>query len=243
MIISHLLPGPLVWKRVIGNGRWTAAMPADPGLVFGMVLEGEVWINSGERAELKRGDYILLVSPGAWCPSTGRPVRPIPLPSLDSRGGNIRIAGREGPGGALRIMAGHFEADPTSAPLLRRLLPPVMIVRAGGPSGSRLATLLQMIDDESIVGEAASNAVICRLLEIMLLEALRAGPSQSTAPAGISAALTDPRVSKAGRALHAELKRPWTLDQLATIAGMSRSRIASRSAPDSHRSPTSPHGA
>jgi AraC-like DNA-binding protein len=67
------------------------------------------------------------------------------------------------------------------------------------------------------------------LAQIMLVQVLRLWLAYGTdKPAGWLAALSDPRLTRALSAMHAEPARRWTLAELGVIAGMSRSVFAAR---------------
>ena len=67
------------------------------------------------------------------------------------------------------------------------------------------------------------------LAQIMLLQVLRLWLASGTdKPAGWLSALSDPRLTRALGAMHAEPARHWTLAELGAIAGMSRSTFAAR---------------
>ncbi len=68
-----------------------------------------------------------------------------------------------------------------------------------------------------------------RLLELMLLEAIRTQFSTSGRPdRGLIAGLGDAKIAKALRAMHLDVRKRWTVGQLADVAGMSRSMFAQR---------------
>ena len=70
--------------------------------------------------------------------------------------------------------------------------------------------------------------MIDRLLEVLLMEAIRRRPSNDPAPAGLLAGLRDPALAKALRAMHADVRAGWTVANLAELAGLSRSVFAAR---------------
>jgi transcriptional regulator GlxA family with amidase domain len=73
--------------------------------------------------------------------------------------------------------------------------------------------------------------VLARLLEVLLIEALRLsacqGACRAAAP-GLAFGLADPRLAAALRGLHADPARAWTVEQLAKEAAMSRSAFFER---------------
>jgi transcriptional regulator GlxA family with amidase domain len=67
------------------------------------------------------------------------------------------------------------------------------------------------------------------LLETRLVEALRWNIiGNNAASAGLSNGLRDPAIVRALRAIHEDVRKRWTVADLAAIAGMSRSDFAAR---------------
>jgi len=69
--------------------------------------------------------------------------------------------------------------------------------------------------------------VLTRLVEVLLIEALRSTPGEDT-PAGLLRGLADARLAPALRAMHGHVARPWTVPQLAKAAALSRSGFFER---------------
>jgi transcriptional regulator GlxA family with amidase domain len=69
--------------------------------------------------------------------------------------------------------------------------------------------------------------VLTRLIEVLLVEALRSAPAELLAT-GFLTGLRDPQLASALRGIHTETVHPWTLVTLARAAGMSRSSFAER---------------
>ena len=72
------------------------------------------------------------------------------------------------------------------------------------------------------------QAVLDRLIEVVLIQVLRDLMDQRRLHVGLLAGLADPRLAKAINAMHAEPARNWSLEDLAATAGMSRARFAAR---------------
>lgn len=62
---------------------------------------------------------------------------------------------------------------------------------------------------------------------LLLIELLRYCIANRLTASGTLAGLADPRLSKALMALHVEPAKSWGLDEMASLAGMSRARFAS----------------
>jgi AraC-like DNA-binding protein len=69
--------------------------------------------------------------------------------------------------------------------------------------------------------------VLTRLVELLLIEALRAAPS-AHAPPGLLRGLADATLAPAIRHMHDHVSRSWTVGQLARTAALSRSTFCER---------------
>ena len=123
----------------------------------------------------------------------------------------------------MRLLGGYFEFDSPDAALLVSLLPAVMHVRGI----ERLTMLVQLVDAETSGQRSGRDLVLSRLVEIVLIEALRS-TSGDDAPPGLLRGLTDERVARALRQMHGDPARAWTVTQLATKAALSRSAFYER---------------
>jgi transcriptional regulator GlxA family with amidase domain len=87
--------------------------------------------------------------------------------------------------------------------------------------------LVQLVNGESREQRAGGDLVLSRLVEILLIEALRSTAGDGTPP-GLLRGLADPRMAQAMRHMHAEPERAWTVPQLAKAAALSRSAFYER---------------
>jgi AraC-like DNA-binding protein len=118
----------------------------------------------------------------------------------------------------LTLQAGDFDAA-----LLVSLLPRLIHV-CGEP---RLAMLVGLVGDEARQTRAGRDLVLARLVEILLVEALRS-TTGARASTGLLRGLADPRLALAIRQMHADPARPWTVEQLGRAAALSRSAFFER---------------
>jgi transcriptional regulator GlxA family with amidase domain len=138
----------------------------------------------------------------------------------------ILAYGGEGP--RTRILCGVLECDATSFPPLCAALPPVMRARgaeAGGWLGAAVAQMAAEVDEP----RAGGVSMLERLSEVVFIELLRREIA-AVPPGGVGwlAALADPRLARAIGAVHAAPARDWSVDELAALAGLSRSAICAR---------------
>ena len=85
--------------------------------------------------------------------------------------------------------------------------------------------LLDLLFDEAFVDRCGRQAAVDRLCEVLLL---RHGMAQGWAASGALAGLGDERLAAVLQALHERPAQPWTLQQMAALAALSRARFAKR---------------
>jgi AraC-like DNA-binding protein len=123
----------------------------------------------------------------------------------------------------VRMVIGYCRFASPDTSLVTSLLPKVVHIR----NELRLGTLVELIRGETRQQRPARDAIVARLLEVLLIEALRA-TSQETISPGLVLGLADERVAIAIRRMHEDPTRPWTVAQLATEAALSRSTFFER---------------
>lgn len=87
--------------------------------------------------------------------------------------------------------------------------------------------LVKLVGEESRADRPARDMVLSRLLEVLMIEALRATGDMATSP-GLARGLADARLANAIRAMHADPTRAWTVAELASQAALSRSAFFER---------------
>lgn len=109
------------------------------------------------------------------------------------------------------------------------LLPPLVHIRREEAGATRLRRIVELIGEEADANRPGRELILERLVEVLLVEALRfraaaaAGPEQ-----GLLAGLSDPGLARALREIHVDVARRWTVAELARTAGMSRAVFAER---------------
>jgi transcriptional regulator GlxA family with amidase domain len=103
------------------------------------------------------------------------------------------------------------------------LLPPLLHVRGV----ERLSFLVKLVGDEAGERRPGRELVLARLVELLLIEALRSNPGEDS-PAGLLRGLADTRLAAAMRHMHAHPAHAWTVAQLAKKVALSRSAFFER---------------
>ena len=78
-----------------------------------------------------------------------------------------------------------------------------------------------------MISRSGRDLVLTRLVEVLLVEALRSTPVDG-APPGLLRGMADPQLATAMRHIHDDLARPCTVVQLAKKAALSRSAFYER---------------
>ena len=114
---------------------------------------------------------------------------------------------------------GTGTANPLSAALPHLLVLPL----AENP---RVQQISQWLFDEAFTEQHARQIMMDRLAEILILQLLRHLLETEQTDGGMLAGLAHPQLCHALNAMHQQPDYAWTLDQLAELAGMSRSKFA-----------------
>ena len=213
-----------VFARSVAIPPWGLRLPGTIQLAVHAVVRGHAWLwteGNDDLLELAPGDLALVRGgpdhfvahePGAQC------VAPAEFRSLhagDARSPDHRSA-------VFLCGAYRFAGDVGRG--LVEALPPVLSLPAS--VDDPIHAVVTLLSRELSHVEPGQQTVLDRLLDVLVVLALRAGLSRSkTAPAWFRAA-SDPRLSPALQAMHANAGQPWTVDELAKLANMSRATFA-----------------
>jgi AraC-like DNA-binding protein len=227
--LSLLRPQALLWKQARFNGDWAVRFPGNNGVAFCLIAAGNCRFETVGQAPqwLQAGDFVLLARPPEWTLSAGAETASVAMEAV--RADPERFVAQASASDAVQLLGGHFAIDPANGGLLDGLMPGLVHIRGSEPSAKRVSRLLALIADEAQADRPGQSLVLDRLLEIMLVEAIRhAGDKADPARRGLPAGLADPHLATALHALHADSRRDWTVAQLAALAGMSRSAFSDR---------------
>lgn len=124
-------------------------------------------------------------------------------------------------------MSTRFAFDAVAAEPLFALLPPLFRLNLDDSSSRLLHTTFDLIARENSADGLGSGFIMSRLSDVLFVQALRTCCTDvRSGTVGWIAAMRDPRLASAIRQLHADLAHPWTVEELAHAAGMSRSAFA-----------------
>ncbi len=184
--------------------------------------EGEVAILRGPDEYVVADDPAtqpqVVILPGDRCVTPdGSPVK-----AMSDLG--IRTWGNS-PDGAVQMLTGTYHMVGEVSRRLLQALPAVLVI----PRELHRCALIPLLEAEIGQDRPGQQAVLDRLLDLMLIDVLRAWFARPGAPGPAwYRAYDDPVVGAALKLLHARPERAWTVAALAAEVGASRAALARR---------------
>jgi AraC-like DNA-binding protein len=228
-VIGLLKPQAVFWRVVEAHRSWTISFRPTDIVVFGQVIEGACHIEreDGIGFDLEAGDFMLMAAPPNWTMSAFGGGSAVDFGAVIENPGLLLSSSNASQ--VTRFMAGNFAFSAANRDLISTLMLPIVHVRGNEIAAARLGKLLATFGEEATVDRPGRSLMLDRLLELILIEALRYRSAEiGDGGRGLLAGLADPKIGRALRIIHSDTKRPWTLAGLAREVGMSRSALASR---------------
>jgi len=232
MLALIRLEGELVFSADL-NCPW--ALRFDPGSAyFFVVLEGELTVLMADCPPVRAttGDLIMLPRGVGHVLSDGSDATVAGTSDLMAAQFTAeRLSLRHGGEGShTQLIGGAFHFENASMPWVVSALPGVIhIPKAGGKTTGWLEGLAHFMMVEAQEVHPGSSIMISRLIDVLVIRILRTWvQTNKTGNAGWPAALADPRISRALKAIHDQPFKRWRVPDLARVAGMSRSSFAER---------------
>lgn len=237
-------------------GRWSARIPAYDGAGFHIVLEGGCWLlpDGGARVGLGAGDAVLLphgtghviasepleraeaarAVPVDRLLGPGRPAVPSEssVPAVPSVLGS---SGEDPSAAAAELLCGKYRLDHSRTHPLMLELPDVVHLPNRVGSHPQLRAAVELLGGELVADRPGAALAVPSLIDLLLVYMVRAwltrepGADPAAEPGGRwPAALRDPVVAAALRAVHEDPARAWSTEGLAARAGVSRATLTRR---------------
>lgn len=240
--LSHLLDGPRASRafalRVTMDAPWSIHVRDRAPLTLMAVLAGHAWlVADGESLELVPGDVAIVRGPEPYLVADDPLRAPMVIVHPGQRcttpaGDEVTLSMTQGvrtwgnaAAGETTLLIGTYETDAEVSSLVTAALPRVGTV----PAGHIEPALLDILNTEITTAAPAQSAAIDRLLDVLLVHAVRAWtqlhPEQAS---GWLAGSTDPLVASALDLLHEAPAATWTVETLARDLNVSRATLAGR---------------
>ena len=225
-VLPLLKPKTYVTGMLSAGDPWSLQLPAYQGIKCYMVVEGSCWlaIEGEPSARLQQGDCLLLPH--------GKPfviASDLDLPAVDARKIVSAMARYQGvlpvtPGQDFLLLGTHFDLN-GGAGFLLNALPPLVLL-TGDQQCASMRWGVQRLLSEMREPQVGGTLVAQQVAYTLLIDALRLHQEQSSHGPGWFAALADPQIRTALACMHERPAYAWTLQELARVAGLSRTAFA-----------------
>jgi AraC-like DNA-binding protein len=242
--LTGLLDGPRAQGafllRSILDPPWSVRIQDQAPLALIALLRGAAWVvpDRGDAVRLHPGDVAIVCGPDPYTvaddPATPPQAVIHPGQRCTTPQGEDLLEAMEwlgvrtwgnSPAGATVVLSGTYELRGEVSQRLLRVLPTLLLL----PGDAWDSPLIGLLAAEIVKDEPGQEAVLDRLLDLLLIAVLRAWFARPDAEApGWYRAHSDPVVGQALRVLHHNPDRPWTAATLAAEVGVSRAALARR---------------
>jgi AraC-like DNA-binding protein len=241
--IAGLLDGPRARGAFLLRSSldppWSIRLQDESPLTLVAIVRGEVWVVSddGEERPLRPGDAAIIKGPDPYTladdPATSPQVVVHPGQRCTTPDGHelklmkdlgVRTWGNS-PNGSTVMLCGAYQMAGEISRRLLKALPRLLVL----PDDAWNSPLIPLLADEIVKDDPGQEAVLDRLLDLLLIAVLRAwfARAEAQAPAWYRAH-SDPVVGPALRLIHNDPAHPWTVAELAAETGLSRAAFARR---------------
>jgi AraC-like DNA-binding protein len=241
--VAGLLDGPRARGAFLLRSQldppWSMRIADEAPLCLIAITRGEAWLipDDDEALLLGPGDVAVIRGPDAYtlADDPARPPQVIILPGQRCEtpdGQQVELMSFMGvrtwgnsPVGSTVMVNGTYELESEVSRRLLGALPPLLVL----PSDAWETPLVGLLAEEIVKDDPGQEAVLDRLLDLLLIAVLRAWFARpgAEAPAWYRA-YSDPVVGKTLRLIHNDPAHAWTVAELAAEAGVSRAAFARR---------------
>ncbi len=238
-LLTDLLQQAGLRRRLLDSRRFTAgsalAFPCERSLGLHVLTQGRAWIHApsldeplalaaGDIAVMARGCHHVLATEPVLRKGREIPLATVWTPAPDGAS--------EAPAedGTSRVISGAYQFWNEPLHPFFREIPGWFVLRAGSlPRLGPLALGVALLDEEARQRRLGADTIVHGLLDVIFTYALREIVARTGGEgAGWSHAVADPQVRLAVAAMHEDCAHAWTLEELASRAGLSRTVLAER---------------
>jgi AraC-like DNA-binding protein len=233
-VITLLRPRAVGTKVIEGAGRWAVRRSRMNFAGFGLVLIGECWltVDGHKPVRLAKGDFVLVPANPGFTIASDLACEDVSIDMQEASDCQASGARYGDPDLELEFkqLGGSFKLDAANRGLLGGLLPTLVHIQASDPAAGRLKRMIDSIVEEALADRPGRDVVVDRLIEVLLVEALRFRSEgvDAIGQTGLLVGLADPLLARALRRLHGDVAHPWSVEELAREAGLSRSAFSER---------------
>lgn len=197
-----------------------------------VVQEGDIriCIEGQPPLALAAGDIVVLPHPAKYRLSDGgrsEAAMEAPL-QIEASAADVPVLEHGRGAIAARTVSATFQFENKNgvAPLLGLLPHIIHIAKDTDQSALLIRDVAKFVVVEHTASEPGAALMISRLIDVLIIRCIRTWAKSLGPRQGWIGALADARISRAVAAIHRDPARNWSVESLASIAGMSRSRFA-----------------
>jgi AraC-like DNA-binding protein len=241
--VAGLLDGPRARGAFLLRSQldapWSMRIADEAPLCLMAITRGAAWLipEDDEPLLMRSGDVAVIRGPDPYTvaddPATPPQVVVLPGQRCETPDGEevklmsfmgVRTWGNS-PVGSTVIVTGSYDLESEVSRRLLGALPPLLVL----PGDAWESPLVGLLAEEIVKDDPGQEAVLDRLLDLLLIAVLRAwfARPDAEAPAWYRA-YSDPVAGRALRLIHDDPAHPWTVAELAAEAGVSRAAFARR---------------
>lgn len=224
------------YSRCLQRAPWAVAFPAQRSASFHFVSQGGAWLRTAttDWLQLQAGDAILLPRGSFHVLASAPDIPAVDLESLARKPVADKLflvdAIDDGqaagpPSHVLFCGSMRFNLDPLHP--LMEMMPEVMLAGNLTARDATVPALLEAMEREVALNRIGSCGILARLADALAASIIRAWVEcNCNQPTGWIAAVRCPRIGKVIAAIHAAPEKAWTVPELASVMGASRSSFA-----------------
>jgi AraC-like DNA-binding protein len=210
--------------------------PASDLVIYHYVLDGDLRVriegDSGAGLLVEAGELVLLPRNDLHLIGSDLSLPPVPSSEVirPPKDGGLYSIHHGSTGPRTRLVCGFLGYSSAKDNPVISTLPPLFkfTVERGG-AAEWIRSTFQYAAEEVSAGRPGSETVLAKLSEILFVEAVRRyADGLANGQTGWLAGLRDPYVARALAYLHRDITRRWTVDELGSEVGLSRSALADR---------------
>lgn len=237
LVDSARAEGAFVLRSLV-SPPWSMRIDDAAPLCVLVTTRGGAWLlpADGSRTRLATGDVVLLRDVAGSYVLADDPAT-APRVAIDPDQNPTVLRAHEPPMRMLGVRSWGNDPDPETilvsgtyrgrgevSDTLLTLLPPVAVLRASATPDP----LVELLADEIVRDELGQERMLDRLLDLVLIRAVRTWFAEVDAGTSWLTASRDPAVGRVLRLVHADPAAPWTVASMARAAALSRSGFARR---------------
>jgi AraC-like DNA-binding protein len=224
--LMKLVLGGISYAALDAGGEWAVEFTDKKEFLLTVIQKGECWLSiDGKDRRLRAGDCLLFTGGRNFCLSSWLPAkRKLNAYDLFSKAKCGMAMCNDG--GDFFAVGMVFEFKGHLPQVLFGQLPPVIHILADSDQAAVLRWSIDRFGAEFRGNSVGKPLMLNHLAPIMLLQTIRIYLDSAKQDNNWLVALSDPKLSKAIKAMHSDYKSNWSLERLAQTAGMSRSGFA-----------------